>query len=162
VADNRRTEDVVDTKIDPQRLMVPALAGFYQRLSPWSYALMRFSTGAILAPHGVQKVFFLPIDRYAEMIAGRGLPFPEALAYLTFFSESAAAVCLAVGLLTRLAAAVIAVEMLVVTFVFQWPFGFFWTNRGYEYPLLLALLCVAIVFRGGGRYSIDRLIGKEL
>jgi hypothetical protein len=26
---------------------------------------------------------------------------------------------------------------------------------------LWLLLCTAIIFRGGGRYSLDRLIGKE-
>jgi putative oxidoreductase len=45
--------------------------------------------------------------------------------------------------------------------VFQWPFGYFWTNPGFEFPLLPALLCIGIVFRGGGRHSLDRLIGKE-
>jgi len=55
----------------------------------------------------------------------------------------------------------IAIEMIVIVFIFQWSFGYFWTNRGYEYALLWALLCIAIFFRGGGRFSVDRLIGKE-
>jgi len=38
----------------------------------------------------------------------------------------------------------------------------FWTQKGSEYPLLLMLLAIAIFFRGGGKYSIDHLIGKEL
>jgi putative oxidoreductase len=67
----------------------------------------------------------------------------------------------AIGLFTRVAATMIAIEMIVITFVFQWGFGYFWTNRGYEYALLLALLCIAILFRGGGRLSVDRLIGRE-
>jgi putative oxidoreductase len=122
---------------------------------------MRFATGAVLAPHGIQKVFFLSIDRYTQIIAGKGLPFPELLAYLTFFTESVAAICLAIGLFTRVAAAMVAIEMIVIVFAFQWSFGYFWTNRGYEYALLWALLCIAIFFRGGGRFSVDRLIGKE-
>ena len=36
-----------------------------------------------------------------------------------------------------------------------------WSVKGYEYALLWALLCLAILFRGGGRYSVDRLLGKE-
>jgi putative oxidoreductase len=35
------------------RLVFPGVAGFYQRFSPYSYALIRFATGAILVPHGV-------------------------------------------------------------------------------------------------------------
>jgi putative oxidoreductase len=144
-----------------ENLIIPALGPFYEATSPYAYALMRFATGAVLVPHGVQKVFFLSIDRYNQIIGAKGLPFSELLAYLTFFTEFAAAICLAIGLFTRIAAAMIAIEMIVIIFVFQWPNGYFWTNRGYEYALLWTLLSIAIVFRGGGRFSVDRLIGKE-
>ena len=50
----------------------------------------------------------------------------------------------------------IAIEMLVIVLLFQWQFGYFWTARGYEFALLWLLLCVAIFFKGGGRYSVDR------
>ena len=143
------------------KLIFPGLAGLYRRFSPFSYAFMRFATGAMLVPHGIQKVMSVPIVKFAPNIAAKGLPFAEALAYLTYFAESVAAACLAIGLLTRVAAAVIGIEMLVIVFVFQWQFGYFWTARGYEYALLWLLLCIAIFFKGGGRYSIDRLIGKE-
>jgi putative oxidoreductase len=143
------------------RLFFPALAGLYERFSPFSYALMRFATGAILVPHGIQKILNVPIAKFAPNIAAKGLPFAEGLAYLTYFAESVAAACLAVGLFTRLAAAMVGIEMLVIVFLFQWQFGYFWTNRGYEFALLWALLCIAIFFKGGGRYSVDRLIGRE-
>ena len=148
-------------KSDQPKLIFPGLAGFYERFSPFSYALMRFATGAILVPHGVQKVLNVPIAKFAPNIAAKGLPFAEVLSYLTYFAESAAAVCLAIGLFTRIAAAIIGIEMLVIVFLFQWQFGYFWTVRGYEFALLWALLCIGIFFKGGGRYSVDRLIGKE-
>jgi putative oxidoreductase len=143
------------------KLIFPALAGIYERLSPYSYALMRFAAGAILAPHGVTKILNTPIAKFAPNIAAKGLPFAEALAYLTYFAESVAAACLAIGLFTRIAAAMIGIEMIVIVILFQWQFGYFWTNRGYEFALLWVLLCVAIFFKGGGRYSVDRLIGRE-
>ena len=143
------------------KLVFPALAGFYQHASPYSYALIRFETGAILVPHGVQKILNTPISKFAPNIAAKGLPFPELLAYLTYFAESVAAVCLAIGLFTRIAAAIIGIEMLVIVLLFQWQFGYFWTVRGYEYALLWLILCIAIFFKGGGCYSVDRLIGRE-
>jgi putative oxidoreductase len=146
---------------DEPKLIFPALGDLYQRFSPYSYPLIRFATGAILVPHGVQKIMNTPIAKFAPNIAAKGLPFAEVLAYLTYFAESAAAVCLAIGLFTRIAAAVIGIEMLVIVILFQWQFGYFWTNRGYEFALLWLLLCIAIFFKGGGRCSIDRLIGKE-
>src|SRR5260221_9683388 len=113
--------------VEPRRLVVPALGPIYRALAPFSYAIMRFATGAILFPHGVQKVFYGSAARLAEGIAAKGLPFPLLLAYLTFIAEFAAAACLAIGLFTRLAAAMIFVQMVVI--VFQWSGGYFWTNR---------------------------------
>src|SRR5438445_11317973 len=139
---------------DEPKLIFPGLEGLYERCCPYSYALMRFATGAILVPHGVQKILNTPIAKFAPNIAAKGLPFPEALAYLTYFAESAAAVCLAIGLLTRLAAAVIGIEMLVIVILFQWQFGYFWTNRGYEFALLWLLLRLALFFQGGGPYDV--------
>jgi putative oxidoreductase len=151
------TEDT----IEPQRLFFPGLAGLYKKFAPLSYAFMRFSTGAVLFPHGVQKVFFGSAANYAGTIGQHGLPAPLLLAYATLFSEFVASACLALGLFTRIAAVIILIQMTVIITVFQWQFGYFWTNRGYEYALLWWLLCIAIFFRGGGRYSLDRLIGRE-
>src|SRR4029077_13702592 len=136
------------------KLIFPALAGLYERCSPFSSAFMRFATGAVLVPHGIQKVMNVPIAKFAPNIAAKGRPFAEGLAYLTYFAESVAAVCLAIGLFTRIAAAAIGIEMLVIVILFQWQFGYFWTNRGYEFALLWLLLCIAIFFEGGGRYSV--------
>jgi putative oxidoreductase len=152
----------MSAEIDPKRLFFPGLAGLYGSLSPYAYAFMRFATGAILAPHGIQKVMYLTIDGYTKTIGAKGLPGAEVLAYLTFFTESVAAICLAIGLFTRAAAVMIWIEMLVIVTVFLRPNGYFWTGRGYEFALLWLLLCTAIFFRGGGRYSVDHLIGKEL
>ena len=147
---------------DETKLVFPALAGFYESCAPYSYAIMRFATGAILVPHGVVKILNTPIAKFAPNIAAKGLPFPEALAYLTYFAESIAAVCLAIGLFTRVAAAIIGIEMIVIVILFQWQFGYFWTNRGYEYVLMWGLVTLAIALRGGGPYSLDRRIGREL
>ncbi len=147
--------------IEQRRLLIPALGPLYRSLAPFSYTIMRFATGAILFPHGVQKVFYGSAARLAEGIAAKGLPFPLLLAYLTFIAEFAAAACLAIGLFTRLAAGMIFVQMVVIVIFFQWSGGYFWTNRGYEFPLLWAALCLAIMFRGGGRWSVDHYLGRE-
>ena len=39
---------------------------------------------------------------------------------------------------------------------------FSWGDRGYEYPLFWGLVMLAIALRGGGPYSLDRRIGREL
>jgi putative oxidoreductase len=148
--------------IDKSRLIFPGLAGLYETLSPASYSFMRFATGAVLVPHGVQKIMLGSAVNLAPFIDKQlGVPAPLMWAYIAVFAESACAICLAIGLFTRLAALIILIEMIVIIFFFQWQYGYFWTVKGYEYALLWALLCFAILFRGGGRYSIDRLLGKE-
>ena len=143
------------------RLLIPGLGHLYRHLSRYSYSFMRFCTGAVLVPHGVQKLLYIPVIQFSGNIAAQGFPAPLLLAYLTYFTELVAAACLALGLFTRIAALMIWIEMAVIITNFNWKFGYFWTNRGFEYALLWLLLCTAIFFRGGGRYSLDRLIGKE-
>jgi putative oxidoreductase len=102
------------------------------------------------------------VEKGAGNIEQAGLPFPMALAWLTVFSESVAAICVALGLFTRVAALIVFIQMTVIITMFQWKFGYFWTNRGIEYALLWWLLLLAIMMRGGGAYSLDRLLGKEV
>ena len=152
----------MSTEIDRKRLIFPGLAGLYESGAPYAYAFMRFATGAVLVPHGLQKILYQPVGRYAEIIGSKGMPLAELLAYVMYFTESVAAICLAIGLFTRAAAVMIWIEMVVIITVFNWQFGYFWTNKGVEYALLWLLLCTAIFFRGGGRYSVDHLLGKEI
>lgn len=148
--------------IEPKRLLFPGLAGLYERFSPYSYAFMRFAAGAVLVPHGIQKIMNNSAEGLAKAITAHGLPAPLALAWLAVFAESVGATCLALGLFTRLAAAILWIEMTVIILVFQWEFGYFWTNRGIEYALLWWCLYLAIFFRGGGEYSLDRKLGREI
>src|ERR1044071_7044917 len=82
---------------DETKLVFPALAGLYESCAPYSYAIIRFATGAILVPHGITKILNTPIAKFAPNIAAKGLPLAEALSYLTYFAESVAAACLAIG-----------------------------------------------------------------
>ena len=153
---------MAEETIDRTRLLFPGLAPLYQVGSPFAYAFMRFCAGAVLVPHGIQKLATLPLDRYAAGIASHGLPLPMVLVWLVFLTESFGAAFLAIGFLTRVAAAAIWIEMAVIIVVYQWQFGYFWTQKGIEFALLWLLLCTAIFFRGGGRYSVDHYLGREL
>ena len=50
--------------------------------------------------------------------------------------------------------------MMVIVYHHLPKFG--WTGPGYEYPLFWGLVMLAIALRGGGPYSLDRVIGREL
>jgi putative oxidoreductase len=52
--------------------------------------------------------------------------------------------------------------MAVIMFAHYLPNGFSWLSRGYEFVMLWGLVTLAIWWRGGGPYSLDRVIGREL
>jgi putative oxidoreductase len=81
---------------------------------------------------------------------------------LLIFTEFVGGLCISVGLFTRFFAAVTAVEMGYLTFHHYWGNGFSWLNKGYEYVLLWGMVSLAIALRGGGPYSLDRKLGREL
>lgn len=149
----------------PSKLYVPALAPLYNRLSEWSYPFARFVIGAVLVPHGMQKLFGAfgggGLEGTVNYFAKIGLHPSHPLAYLVTGIEFFGGICIAIGFLTRPAALLFAVEMMVASFYVHLPNGFFWSKGGLEYPLLWGLLALAIVVRGGGKYSVDAKIGKE-
>jgi len=70
--------------------------------------------------------------------------------------------CLIIGLFTRFFAAALAIEILIALLFVHLPKGYAAGVGGYEYVLLIGAVCLVIAIRGGGIYSVDRLIGKEL
>jgi putative oxidoreductase len=52
--------------------------------------------------------------------------------------------------------------MLIALFAVHWAKGFSVGQGGYEFVLLLGVVLFAIAIRGGGPYSADSAIGKEL
>src|SRR3546814_11525820 len=52
--------------------------------------------------------------------------------------------------------------MAYITFFLYWDNGMSWLNRGYEFSLMWGLVCIAISLRGGGPFSLDRLMRREL
>ncbi len=144
------------------RLAIPALGGLYDALAPYSYALIRFATGAILVPHGYVKLFQGGVTGLAGNLGKMGFEPAIVWAYWVAGLEFFGAIMLAIGLLTRPVALLLLIEMVVIVFGVHLPQGFFWTGRGVEYPLLLGVLCLAIFLRGGERLSVDRALGREI
>jgi putative oxidoreductase len=95
-----------------------------------------------------------------------GMPAPTAMAYWAVFIETVGAICVAIGLFTRFFAAALAIEMLIAMFLVHWANGFLVSvgqqKNGIEFVLLLGVVFLAIAIRGGGPYSVDAKLPKEL
>lgn len=145
--------------------LMPALGGIYSSLGWLAEPLLRVFVGLLLLPHGAQKLF--------GMFGGGGIAgtaqFLESVGYTpgVFWAlvigvvEFVGGLALIVGLFTRPVALAVAIFMGAAV-LFHLGNGFFWTDAGYEYPLLWGIAALFFAIRGGGRYSLDATLGKEI
>jgi putative oxidoreductase len=143
------------------RLLFPGLAGFYAAMAPIAYTILRAVIGVIVFVHGWGKVMGGHAG-VATMFGKLALPAPSLLAYCAMFLETAGAACIVIGLFTRFFAAALAIEMLIALLTVHLAKGFGVSQGGYEYVLLIGIVLFSIAIRGGGPYSADAKIGKEL
>lgn len=138
------------------RKYVPSLV-WYRPFEPFAYAFIRFSVGAVLLLHGVQRLIYgAPL---AEL--GPSLSRLPASAVISF--EIVGGAMLAFGFLTRPVALLFALEWLTVSLSahLKPEASWFMLGASEHFPALMTGLCIAFVMGGGGRYSRDRYIGKE-
>lgn len=144
------------------KLMFPGLAGFYATWRDIAYTLLRVVIGYILLMHGWVKVGTAGVAGVSAFMAKQGLEPATAFALAAMFLETVGAICVLIGLFTRFFAAALAIEIGIAFVVVHLPKGFAAAQGGYEYVLLIGIVLFAIAIRGGGPYSVDRAIGKEL
>jgi putative oxidoreductase len=99
-----------------------------------------------VVPHGA-------LNHYVHYIASLGIP--SWLGYVSAFTEFIGGILLILGLLTRLAAALVAINMLVAFFFV----GIHQGSGIYNYVLALAVLGIMLTFYGAGTLALDRKIG---
>jgi putative oxidoreductase len=139
------------------KLIFPGLAGFYNAVSDLWYPMIRITAGGFLLFHGYPKIM-AGVDVVAGNMAKAGFHPPTLFAYITLFMETVGGLCIALGLFTRFFAAAMSIEFALITFFVIVPRGW----PAYEIYLIWGILMFAIALRGGGPYSLDRKIGKEL
>lgn len=122
--------------------------------------LLRLMVGLLFASHGAQKLvgwFGGGGPRgTAGFFASLGYRNPAALAILAGLSEAGGGLLLATGLLTPLAAFLLATVMLNAIATVKWRQGFI---GGYEFELTLLTVVTALAITGPGRLSLDDAIG---
>lgn len=133
------------------------------------FTLARLVLGAVYFVHGSQKLLgWFDGPGFSATMGGfthQGIPAPLAL--LAIFAEFFGGLGLMVGLLGRIAAFGIAVDMLVAVVLVHSHFGFFmnWTGRqpgeGYEFHLLAIALALVIAVKGSGALSLDRVLSRS-
>jgi putative oxidoreductase len=147
------------------RLYIPALGRLYVRLRDFAWLILRLVVGLNLVPHGMQKAFGVfggpGMGGITATFEEMGYPAPTLFAWMVMLTELAGGILIAIGFLTRPAAAALLVFM-AAAITAHMPRGFFWTSGGFEYPLMWGAAGLFFLIRGGGPYSVDRAVGKEI
>ncbi len=159
----------MQTEMSPDReqasYVVPQLGKIYATFDEIAWLALRVGTGLLLVPHGAQKLFGMfgggGLEGTAAFLEKVGYSAPGLLALLIGLVEFFGGLMIALGFLTRPAAVAVAMFMAFAV-SFHLGNGFFWTAKGYEYPLLWGLAALVFAIKGGGAYSLDKKIGREI
>ncbi len=133
--------------------------------------ILRLVLGVVFLAHGSQKMlgWFGGYGFKATMgFFTQTMHIPMVFALLAICAEFFGGLGLLLGLLSRIAAFGITVNMLVAIFMVHLPNGLFmnWSGQqkgeGIEYHLLVIALTLAVMIRGTGAFSLDRAISALL
>src|SRR5271166_14643 len=131
--------------------------------------IVRLVLGVTFFAHGAQKMlgwfggygFQGTMGFFTQQM---GIPAP--LAFLAICAEFFGGLGLIVGLLSRIAAFGIMVNMLVAIATVHYANGLFmnWAGtqkgEGFEYHLLVIAMCLTILIKGAGALSADRMLSQ--
>lgn len=131
-------------------------------LQPWGACFLRLALGASMIYHGYGKVIpahgfhgdpLSALQHFSRTVAGMGVP--PWLGYVSALTEFLGGICLMLGLLTRLAAFMVSVNMAVAILLVD-------RHRGYapsELAIALFVIALMLLFYGPGAAALDRRFG---
>jgi putative oxidoreductase len=134
--------------------------------------LLRFALAAVFIYHGLEKV--MPENGYGlswmKAPDPSSLPpnapppktMPVAVQGAVAWGELLGGAACALGLFTRLAALGLAAIMVGAIVTVTGPLGFSIVNKGFEYNLVLILVCASLILLGPGLLSLDRVIRVKM
>lgn len=110
--------------------------------------------------HGLGKLGIVGpgnMQGFVGWLKSLNVPMPEVQARMAMLTELAGGTCLALGFLTRPAAAMLTFVMIVAMLIGHKGGGYLITNNppGREYTINLAVILMAIIMLGPGIYSLD-------
>ena len=141
--------------------------------------LLRLITGGIFVVHGVPKLFGGPNkpvpaaataklgqgfaeaweahggENWANRLESLGVPYPKVAAVVSGLTEVVGGACLVAGWQTRPAALLLSGQMAVAIERVHFKNGLMVSKGGYEFALTLLTACLALLFTGPGRASLD-------
>jgi putative oxidoreductase len=132
------------------------------RLAGFAPLAVRIIVGIIMFAHGLQKLQGRPAN-FGGLLSQLGVPAPELMAYVVTFVELVGGVLLIVGLLSRLSALLLTIDLVAILLVklnvgLIAPQG---SGAGAELDLALLAGFLVILLAGRGRFSLDYALGID-
>ncbi len=124
-----------------------------ENMQPFALLVLRAVLGLVMTAHGWLRVNG-GMAEYKGFLVSVGIP--GWMGYLSAYAELAGGILLIIGLLTRLAALAVFIDMMIAVKV-TWKTGLLGA-QGYQFPLALAAMAFALIFFGGGPISLDTAI----
>lgn len=137
------------------------LARLVGTAEPWSLLPLRIVVGGIFIVHGAQKLFVFGFPGVAKFLGGLGFHPAMFWAVVVSLVEFLGGIAILAGFMTRWAALLIAIEMVVAILRVNLARGFYATG-GFEFPLALLAACLTLLGAGAKRPSINHGPAKEL
>lgn len=132
------------------------------RTAPYGALLLRVSLGIMFLAHSIiLKVMTFTVAGTAQFFESLGLPAP--LAYLTIAAEAIGGALLIVGFMPRLVALALIPILIGASWVHVgngWVFNA--PNGGWEYPIFLIVVSVAVALVGDGAHALRPSFGRGL
>ncbi len=127
-------------------------------LTTTARTILRIVTGFLFAAHGWQKFNEFTIAGTQAAFAQMGVPAANLAAPVIATLELVGGVALVLGVLTRVFAALLALDMLGALFLVHASAGIYVASGGYELVLILATAALAVALVGAGRLSVDKAL----
>jgi len=129
----------------------------------WGLVAVRVLVGAVFIAHGSPKIAAALHDprmtEFAQSLHRIGVNPGVFWAWAVTIVEFFGGLCLLLGVFTRIAATLIAVEMIVAAIKVNLARGFYWTKGGWEVPLVFAVLCAVLALTAPRRPTPTRALG---
>ncbi|ALC04950.1 hypothetical protein CDES_02450 [Corynebacterium deserti GIMN1.010] len=123
--------------------------------------IARVILGVVFIAHGWDKFAITGLEGVTGYFDSLGIPAAGFAAPLAGVIEIVGGILIIAGAFTRIAAAVLFVDMLLATLFAHISSGIFVTNNGWELAGVLGAGALLLIAGGAGSWSIDAILAKR-
>jgi len=119
--------------------------------------VLRIVTGLLMTYHGLEIFDRSKMLPYMDWEVIKSLPSPETMLYIGKGLELFSGICFVLGFLTRIAALIMALDMLFICF--KIGEGRFYYQD--QHPFLFAMIALVFFFTGPVKWALDKVLFEK-